>query len=257
MLSNWQKTAEKVEPYSQLAYIYDYVMRHVNYHYWALHLAKLFKKADFPVTKILDISCGTASLLLNLAEIKFNVSGFDESENMVTVARDKIQKKGLSVPVWCGSMVDYKVTRKFDAVVSTYDSINYCLDLESCAAVFMNTAYALRPSGLFVFDICTEKNSRRYFQNFSEREETKDFSYIRQSSYSRAKAIQVNEFLISMNSNSKTVYLETHQQKIYKIDEILSIIPLDVYDILGIYDGFSLRVGSEKSDRVYFVLRKN
>ena len=79
MLSNWRKTAEKVDPYSQLAYIYDHVMRHVNYRYWANHLAKLFKKADFPVKNVLDISCGTASLLLDLAKLDLNVAGFDES----------------------------------------------------------------------------------------------------------------------------------------------------------------------------------
>ncbi|MFQ5675704.1 MAG: hypothetical protein ACE5G1_07400, partial [bacterium] len=61
MLSGWRKTAQKVEPYSQLAYLYDYVMRHVNYRYWAHHLTRLFKKAEFPVKNVLDISCGTGS----------------------------------------------------------------------------------------------------------------------------------------------------------------------------------------------------
>ena len=112
----------------------------------------------------------------------------------------------------------------------------------------------MRSGGLFIFDICTEKNSRKYFQNHTDKEELDDFSYIRQSSYSRG--IQVNEFFISLNSNSSTTYHETHKQKIYKINEIMSIIPLNVFEIIGIYDGFSLRVGSEKSDRVYFVLRK-
>lgn len=255
MLSNWRKTAEKVDPYSQLAYIYDHVMRHVNYRYWANHLAKLFKSSDFPVNNVLDISCGTGSLLLNLARLNLNVAGLDESENMVKMARGKIRKKGLKLPVWCGSMVDYKVSTKFDAVVSTYDSINYCLNIELCTAVVENTATALRAGGLFIFDICTERNSRKYFQNHTDREETEDFSYIRQSSYKRG--IQVNEFFISLNSNSNTTYHEIHKQKIYKINEIMSIIPLDVYEIVGVYEGFSLRPGSEKSDRVYFVLRKN
>lgn len=254
MLSNWRKTAKKVEPYSQLAYIYDHVMRHVNYRYWAHHLAKLFKKADFPVKNVVDISCGTGSLLLNLAELKFNLAGFDESEDMVKIARAKIRKKGLNLPVWRGSMMDYKVNKKFDAVVSTYDSVNYCMSIESCASVVENSALALRPGGLLVFDICTEKNSRKHFQNHTNREETEDFTYIRQSSFSRG--IQVNEFFISLNSNSSTTYHEIHKQKIYKINEIMSVIPLDVYEIVGIYDGFSLRPGSEKSDRVYFVLRK-
>lgn len=231
-------------------------MRHVNYRYWAHHLTKLFKKADFPVQNVLDISCGTGSLLLNLTKFDLRVAGLDESASMVKIACAKSREKNLCLPIWCGSMVDFKVKNDFDAVVSTYDSMNYCLDLRACSAAIVNAASALRKGGLFVFDICTERNSRRYFQNHTDQEETDEFSYIRQSFYEHKKSIQVNEFFISLNSNSDIVFHEIHKQKIYRIDEIMSIIPLDVYEIVGVYDGFSLRTGSEKSDRIYFVLRK-
>ncbi|MFQ5677396.1 MAG: class I SAM-dependent DNA methyltransferase, partial [bacterium] len=226
------------------------------YRYWAHHLTRLFKKAEFPVKNVLDISCGTGSLLLNLTKFDLQVAGLDGSASMVKIACAKSRQKNLCLPIWCGSMVDFKVKYAFDAVVSTYDSMNYCLDLEACTAAIENAALALRTGGLFIFDLCTERNSRRYFQNHTDQEETDDFRYIRQSFYEYKKRIQVNEFFISLKSNSDRVFHETHEQRIYRIDEIMSIIPLDVYDIVGVYDGFSLRAGSEKSDRVYFVLRK-
>ncbi|MFQ5750570.1 MAG: hypothetical protein ACE5HI_01115, partial [bacterium] len=58
------------------------------------------------------------------------------------------------------------------------------------------------------------------------------------------------------NSDSASLYKEVHQQRIYRIDEIKRAIPLDCFKIVGIYDGFSNRLGSEKSDRVHFVLKR-
>jgi hypothetical protein len=49
---------------------------------------------------------------------------------------------------------------------------------------------------------------------------------------------------------------EIHQQKIYRIDEIIKVIPRDRLQVVGIYDGFSMKTGSEDSDRVHFVLKR-
>ncbi|MFQ5754399.1 MAG: class I SAM-dependent DNA methyltransferase, partial [bacterium] len=166
MLSNWLQSAQSVESYSQLAFIYDYLMRHVNYRRWAQYLSDLFLKADVLVNEILDISCGTGNLLLQLVDLDYKVAGFDESENMIKMARLKADKKRIKIPVWCGSMTKFAVQKEFHAVICTYDSINYCLDLEACISTFGHSSKALCPGGLFIFDVCTLKNSRKNFQNY-------------------------------------------------------------------------------------------
>ncbi|MCG8608746.1 class I SAM-dependent methyltransferase [bacterium] len=256
MLQDWFRVARPVEPYSQLAHIYDYAMRHVNYGRWAAYLCKLFSKADFPVRKVLDIACGTGNLLVRFADSGFRLAGVDSSESMIRIAKKKVYKENLIMPLWCGSMQDFQVSTKFDALVCIYDSINYCMDSSAYQATIRHAAQALRCGGLFIFDICTQKNSRTNFQDYYERDGADDYQYIRQSFYSRDSNIQTNEFVITRNSGSTSVFKEQHKQRIYKIQELRNALPPGLFEIVGIYDGFSMRSGSERSDRVHFVLKK-
>lgn len=254
MRSSWLHVPKRSEPYSQLAQIYDYVMRHVNYGRWAHYLRDLFCQADIEVTNVLDIACGTGNLMLKLRELDFAVAGFDESLGMVQAAKAKTRARKLRVPVWRDSMTSFAVKRPMDGIVCTYDSINYCMNEAACAAVFARASEAIRPGGVFVFDICTVKNSRKHFRRYYEKEETDAFRYIRQSYYIASKSIQVNEFYIQWES-SPLVH-EIHQQKIYLIDEIMKIIPIQHFHVIGVYDGFSMKSGSEESDRVHFLLKR-
>ncbi len=254
MRSSWLHIPQRVEPYSQLASIYDYVMRHVNYGRWAHYLRDLFSHAAIEVEQVLDIACGTGSLILKLRDLGFSVLAFDESLAMVRIAREKARARRRRFPIWRGSMSSFAVKPAVDAIVCTYDSINYCMNEAACAAVLQQVAQALRPGGVFIFDICTVKNSRKHFRRYYEKDETDEFRYIRQSYYIANKSIQVNEFYIQKNS-SPLVH-EIHQQKIYRIDEIIKVIPRDRLQVVGIYDGFSMKTGSEDSDRVHFVLKR-
>lgn len=231
-------------------------MRHVNYKRWAHYLTDLFLKADIPVKKVLDIACGTGSLLLNLVALDYEGAGFDSSENMIRLAREKARKSGLQIPFWQGMMWNFKVKRPFHACICTYDSMNYCMDLEQCCEVFVCASEALCPGGIFIFDICTERNSRNFFQNYYEKDGTENFNYIRQSFYIKKESLQINEFIIFLESNASSPFREIHRQRIYRINELRELIPGEHFKLVGIYDGFSNRPGTEKSNRVHFVVKK-
>jgi SAM-dependent methyltransferase len=231
-------------------------MRHVNYHDWARYLIQLFSQADIPITNVLDIACGTGSLMLSLFDFGINVAGFDESEGMIKVAKNKACKKDLRLPIWRGSMFCFAVRRPVHAIVCTYDSLNYCLDKSQCESVFYHAAKAISPGGVMIFDVCTEKNSLRNFRTYYEKESTKEFNYIRQSYYVKKRRLQVNEFYIKWNSGSAPLFQEIHYQRIYRIDELLALVPTRYFKIVGVYDGFTTNSGCEDSERVHFVLKK-
>lgn len=256
MLSDWFLKVEPVKPYSQLANIYDYVMRHVDYRHWARYLVELFRKAEVDVREILDISCGTGSLLLEMANFNFKLAGFDASDDMLKLAKLKLQKAGLSIPVWVGCMQHFQVRKRFHGVVCTYDSFNYCLHEDDWHSVFGNVFDALVPGGIFVFDVSTIRNSRKYFRNYHEKETTSAFEYERESYYLMPESEQINEFSIRWNSGQNKIFREIHRQRIYKIAEIQERIPANWFEMVAIYDGFSFRKGTERSDRVHFLLKR-
>ena len=256
MRLKWLQKTRTVEPYCQLAYVYDYVMRHVDYHRWAQYITELFRKSQIDVRDVLDIACGTATVISKLHDFGYRVAAFDSSNTMVQVAKKKLAEKEIDIPIWQGSMHDFKIKEPMAAIICNYDSFNYCMDTTACISVLKNVAHALKPGGLFIFDISTAKNSKKNFKNYYETDQTDEFQYVRQSYYLANKKQQVNEFFINWKSKKHRRFREVHKQRIYKLDEIEQVIPSDSFELIGIYDDFSLRKGTEKSDRVHFVLKR-
>jgi ubiquinone/menaquinone biosynthesis C-methylase UbiE len=231
-------------------------MRHVDYSEWAKYIGKLFSKADIEINDVLDISCGTGNLLIQLNKNGYRACGFDNSHEMVAVANKKLKQHKVIASVWAASMMQRSVRKSSQAVLCTYDSLNYCIDHDSCKMVITQVEQILQKGGLFIFDVSTVRNSRKHFQNYYTTETTKEFEYTRQSHYLIDKNQQINEFYITWHSDKKTCFKETHRQKIYRLDEISNVIMSKSMALVGVYDGFSRRPGSEKSERVHFVLKK-
>jgi predicted TPR repeat methyltransferase len=228
-------------------------MFHVDYAGWADYLRRSFQKGGIPVREVLDLACGTGSIIMELARTGLLLTGADKSHEMVLRALRKARSRGYPFRFLCADMSTLCLKKKYDAVVCTYDSFNYCLSTDACISVFLNVAHYLRPGGLFVFDVCTQKNSRHYFQNYSEDDFARGVHYRRRSRYSTIDHIQINEFSL-MSVEGETT--EVHRQRIYRLSEIQAMIPPDLFEIVGMYDGFSFRSASERSDRAHFVLKR-
>jgi SAM-dependent methyltransferase len=158
--------------------------------------------------------------------------------------------------LWCGDMKSFAVTSPVDALICLYDSFNYCVEPESARRLLQRAAEVVRPGGLFIFDVCTERNCRRNFLNYYERESYLEISYIRHAHFKPHRKIQVNEFFITDTLRRGPTMRERHEQRIYSLQEIHDMIDPLQWAVAGCFDGMSQKLGSEKSDRVHFVLRR-
>lgn len=257
MLRRWKMkwTEEPAAPYSRLAEIYDYVMRHVDYEHWADYIRTIFNRYEKKPTTILELACGTGSLAFIFAGQGYRITGVDRSDAMIAAAQEKARAGGQDITFLQGDMSDPPVDGPFDAALCLYDSINYLMDIESMLRMMAGVRTCLKPGGLFIFDACTEINSRRYFNRQTQRESTDDFTYIRRSEYLAKERIQVNEFQLLLRHGSQYgQHFERHEQRIYPITQMLETCRTSGFEILGAFDGFSFTPATEKSNRVHFVL---
>jgi predicted TPR repeat methyltransferase len=243
--------------YTELAPIYDYVMRHVNYRKWAEYVSTLFQFVGMDVKTILDVACGTGTLGLILNDMGFHVLGFDYSPDMVLQGIQKARREGNSFHLWCGDMTQFAKQKPVDAVLCLYDSMNYLMEENQWQRTFPCVARVLQPGGLFIFDISTEANSFRHFHDNTEKDHGPGFKYIRQSTYDKTTKVQVNEFQITWKNRPNQVIVETHQQIVLSLESVENRIPKSEFTVLGIYDDFSTEPGTELSDRVHFLLQKH
>lgn len=241
-------------PYAAIAEIYDSIMDHVDYSVWADYLTSLFQRFHPRVKTVFETACGTGSLALHLQERGYSFTGMDRSVEMLKIAAAKFKSAGLSPRLFAANMTAIPLKARFDAVICMYDSINYLLEPDDFRKALHEAAAVTREGGLFIFDVCTLRNSELFFKNSSMTDFAGNLEYERICHFDTARRIQENTFTISRNGRSRVI--ETHRQKIYLIDEVGSMVQESAFTEVGRYNDMSFHPGSESSERVHFVLRR-
>lgn len=242
------------DPYEKTALIYDSLMSHVDYAKWAHYLIRIFKKHEIWPESILDIACGTGSLIEKLAGRGFNCTGIDYSRQMVKLAAKKLKR--LDIPLITGDMSNIPVTGKFDVLLCLYDSMNYLESIDSIVQCAQEAVKLLNPNGMFIFDLCTEHNCMEYFDGYYQNGSTGTFSYVRKSMYDFERKIQYNDFVI-VKSRSGAVSREKHVQHIFSIEEAALQLETVKNITLSQYKNMTLKKPDRYAERIHFVLQKN
>ena len=243
----------KQAPYQTLAEIYDHVMQHVDYDNWAAYIHSVFERFNWRPQKLVDLACGTGNITVELSNLDYVVSGVDLSSSMVREA----QKKSPKIPFFVGDLRHLSEVAglgPFDAAVCLYDSFNYLLTPDDFQKGLDEVFRILLPESLFIFDVCTESNSLRYFDDARDSGNGPGFHYKRHSYYDKITKLQYNHFLIQLDSRDK-ILEETHTQHIYPWEELLAHIKNSPFELLGAFDGFTFNKGSSRSDRIHFILQ--
>lgn len=239
-----------IDPYEKLALIYDKLMSHVNYQQWAKYIISLFKFSDIKINSVIDISCGTGSLLQNFIKYKYLIYGADLSYPMISQAQRKIGKNS-----FLNNDVKKLAIRsnQFDVVLFMYDSLNYMHDENQINLLFGEVNRILNPGGIFIFDIITDLLCKTHYKNFEEEEDWGQSGYIRHSYYNVFNKVQHNDFRIKINNE---IFFESHVQKVFKESEIAKYLNLNKFEIAAKLDDFTFYSSGDDSERIHYVCVK-
>ena len=106
------------------------------------------------ICSILDVSIGSGSLTLPLAEMGYELSGSDLSEEMLERCRQKAQTRGLKVDLRACDFrrLTSRFDRTFDCVISTGNSLPYVPN-DEITGVLEQMDALVRPGGYLYFDV--------------------------------------------------------------------------------------------------------
>lgn len=251
----WKRTPiEQAQPYGVLAKVYDYLMRHVDYVEWADYVERVFRSFGPVPQRLVEVACGTGTLAIELARRGYFVHGLDCSEAMIAEARAKADGLSNGAPTFdLGDMRDLPADEA-DAVLCLYDSVNYCLSDDDLGAAIAGFRRVAREGALCVFDVTTEANSLRYFQDYQYRERHDGYAYNRHSRYSRADRLQINEFVIQQK-DAPHVIREVHTQRVFPLSDVLAAVSPDDWSVIGTFGDYTLELADEQAERIHIVLR--
>lgn len=112
--------------------------------------------------RILDLCCGTGYTARRLTDRGFEVTGLDISKEMLSHARrDAPRARFIQADAR-----SFHLPPIYQAVLSTFDSLNHMMTKEELEEVFRNVYRALAPGGLFLFDMNMEKGFLEHWADY-------------------------------------------------------------------------------------------
>jgi SAM-dependent methyltransferase len=249
--------------YSGFAGVYDKFMD-LPYEAWADYVEQLWtgpvgahnRRLCLEVRPhlVLDLACGTGSLIKILTKRGYDMIGIDASPEMLGVA----SQKNPGMLFLNQDMRRFELYGTVDAIVCLCDSINYILEYKELVQVFKQVTTYLNPGGSFIFDVNTEYKFKHILadNNFSHTEE--DGAYIWENFYdpkTRLNEYQTTFFIKNKNGTYNR-FEEFHVQKAHTADEIKKALKVAGLQLIGEYRELTTNPPTPTAERVFFAAVK-
>lgn len=238
----------EVAAYSRLAGVYDELVVDPCFASWADFLDGLWALDAEKVTTVLDVCCGTGLMARELLARGYRVTGLDASADMLQRARTVL---GPDVPLLHQALPGLELSGLFDAVISTYDGLNYLTpaDLRSSLA---GLARHLRPGGWLVFDLHAEAMFRLAQGNPRVELDWRGTSVV--IDYDVDAAHRTCTSTITM-SDAEGTFVESHPQFIHEDATVRDALTAAGCERVAILDNYRMRAASDATLRATWVAR--
>ncbi len=239
------------EAFSRLAKVFDELMSDVDYIEWVDYVEDLFNLAKREVVEILDLACGTGTPTELLENKGYKLIGIDRSVEML-----KIAKKKVKAPLIAADAQSFFLRKKFDAVISLFDSMNYLLTPEALIKTFKNVRNHLKPGGVFIFDMNTLKAFKDYWGDDIKVKETQQTVSIWRTTFDESMGTSTLYITIFYKNREGWDRIdETHIERGYRIESVEKYLHESGFKWIQPFHHLTLRQATENSLRFTVVAR--
>jgi SAM-dependent methyltransferase len=240
----------EVEPYARLAGVYDEIVVDSCHGVWASFLDGLWSADSHGVRDVLDVCCGTGLLAAELVALGYRVTGIDGSEEMLARARMLL---GPQAQLARTALPDLTVDGSFDAVVCTFDGLNY-LGPDDLRLATRALSRRLRPGGWFVFDVHTDAMMAFTAANSVVAGESEGHRFVISSAVdSRARTCDTRIELTPAGGTAP--FSERHRQYFHSPAEFRSSLAGAGFDVTSVTDEYSSSPVDDSTLRATWVAR--
>lgn len=246
--------------YQQFAYLYDELMKDIDYNQW-ISFVKESLPSEFtskPKLRVLDLACGTGELSVRLADEGYEVTGVDLSEEMLAVAGEKARAKGKHISFYQQNMMDLAGHSDFDVILCFCDSLNYLGTSDEVKQTFQSVFDHLVDGGVFLFDVHSVHKMNTIFADQTFVSNADDISFIwncYQGEFENSIEHDLSFFVKKDNDNDYVRYDEVHFQRTFEISEYQKWLEEIGFTLIRISSDFQHTI-SEKPERIFFSVKK-
>lgn len=250
-----------MEAYTGFAYVYDEYMDNIPYDEWTEYLLILMEENGIKKeSDIVELGCGTGTVTLKLDKAGYNCVGIDLSEEMLTIAMDKMYENNQEILYTLQDMRSFELPYEVDGMISIGDSMNYITTTDDLKSVFNCVNSGLADGGVFIFDLKTIHFFRDILSDnvFAENRETSAFIWNNYyDNENRNNEYELAVFVKDEESQSFERFEENHYQHGFSHEEVLECAKEAGLKLRHVYDAFTHDAPKCDSERLYYIFEKN
>ena len=196
---------------------------------------------------VLELCCGTGRVAIPLAREGFQVAGIDISDPMLSEARRKSAREGVSVEWIKADVRGFDLGRTFGLVIFPANSLLHLLNLEDLEACLASVRRHLRPDGRFAIDVFVpdldilrrDPEERFPFSEYAGLEGGADIIVNHSNVYDPATQINRITLFRALPKDAEEVIGEINLRIYYpqELDALLKYNGFVIDDKFGNYDG--------------------
>lgn len=222
-------------------------MNFVSYKWWARYIYTITKNNMIKNPAVLELAAGNCALAKHLIKMYPNYTASDISLNM-------LKHNNQNIKCVCCDMATLPFNKKFDLIISSFDSVNYLTSKKKLLLLFKEVRKSLSEKGVFTFDAALESNSYKHQETASKKGKTSGYTYLRKSKFLPASRIHKNIFTITYPDGK--IFTEVHRQKIYSYETFFEAADKSGLYVVNCYKAFSMTKGKATTDRVQFIMKR-
>jgi SAM-dependent methyltransferase len=226
--------------FSSYARYYDTVYREKDYRRECDELeSTILRWSGLVHCRILDAGCGTGTHAQIFGQRGHRVLGVDRSEQMLDVARRKVDSSAGAVEFVAGDLTNLDLAQKFDAVTCLFGVISYQLENEEVASTLSSFRRHLDVGGLLMMDfwsgggVLTEGPSRRKIELLCD-DGTRVVRIAKPLGMNFATQTNTTEYTITHLAGSCVIeeFTEKHRVRYFFPQEIRHYVQESGFDVL-------------------------
>jgi SAM-dependent methyltransferase len=210
-------------------------------------------------TSLVDVACGGGEFAVAMARRGIEVTGVDQSPEMLALARRSAESSGVKVTFLEQDMRELRLPSPKDAATCLYDSLNYLVDEKEFEQALAAIARGLRVGGLFLFDMNTLRGMATKWANRTWLvRDIEDELEVHQTEFdydTGIATIRINAFLQRQGDLFERIR-EVHRERGYPLPVIEAALAAAGFAILGRWSSPEFADVTAETGRVYYAVRR-
>ena len=245
-----------MDAYHALAASYDRLTNDVDYEATVTFYYEILRREGVRPRTCVDLACGTGSVTRILAQKGLDVIGVDMSEEMLTVAMDKVMDMEQPPRFVCQALQELFLPRGVDMAVCALDSLDYITDPDDCRAAIARVYKVLNPGGIFIFDVNTPEKLRAMDGQVFLDEDDDVYCIWRGEFDEETNICSYGMDLFQRSGNVWHRSFEEHREYAYSAGQLTGYLRAAGFTHIEIYADRRFEAPSEGEQRIYMKARK-